>query len=123
MSAILPIVRDASWHLEFQMENWQRYMSGLCKPDALPDHASGGAKGYTTYDADSENAWDGCCIAMALKTDAVICDLPTIEQCAIHHQYLSAVWRFQRAELPKLLLSAKEKIARGLLRKGIWLGD
>lgn len=122
MSAILHDHKTPEWYLECNLDNWVRYMQGMCKPDALPDHASGGFEGYTTYDTDSEGAYEACNLSLALMTDAVICDLPTIEQCAIHHQYLAAVWRFQRAELPKLLGSAREKIQRGLIRKGVWLG-
>lgn len=119
MSAVLHDHKTPEWHLEGLILNWQRYMHGMCKPDALPDHANGmGVSSTTSFD----DMLDACDLRLALTTDAVICDLPTIEQCAIHHQYLAAVWRFQRAELPKLLTDAKAKIARGLLRRGVWLG-
>lgn len=119
MSAVLHDHKTPEWYLDCNLDNWARYMQGMCKPDALPDHACGiGVSSATSFD----DLMDACNLRLAKITEAVICDLPTIEQCAIHHQYLAAVWRFQRAELPKLLTDAKAKIARGLLRRGVWLG-
>lgn len=114
-----PPVRDQSWHLEWQLENWARWMSGGGKPDELPDHSAGIGGSHSTSIDDMH---DECDLRLALTCNAVISGLTTAEQCALHHQYLSAVYRFNRGQFGAVLMMAKLKLAKGLIQKGVWIG-
>lgn len=114
-----PPIRDRAWHVEWQLENWARMMGGGGRPDALPDKAHAG-QNFTSYD--SESAYDALDLRLALTVNAVISGLSPAEQSALHHQYLAAVYRFNRGQFGAALMMAKLKLASGLVAKGVWLG-
>jgi hypothetical protein len=118
------VVKDRAWWTEWQLENWRRYMESGGLPDELPDHASGGAENATSMDWEScESAYQEMDAALARTTNAVIDDLEPMHQAAICNAYLAMVWRFQRTDFQAILKVAKLRLADGLVRKGVWMGE
>lgn len=117
-----PVPRDRTWHVELQLENWARWMGSGRAVDKLPTRASGRLENYTTMYGDSDAAHEALDIRLAVTTNAVIAGLEPAEQCALHHKYLSAVYRFNRGQYSAMLMLAKLKLAKGLIAKGVWLG-
>lgn len=119
--AVVP--RPAEKAVERLLRNWVTYMYGESKPAGYPRKACGGVTNYTSLDLDNVAAYENLDRELAEKTDAVIASLSPVEQCAIHHQYLHAVYRFQRETLDIVLGRARQKIEIGLRRRDVWLGD
>lgn len=57
---------------------------------------------------------------VAAITNALIDDLPAAQRMALHRRYLNAVYRFP--DYPGTLLAAREAVAAGLRRRGVWMG-
>ena len=73
--------------------------------------------GYTSDFDDMVASADRRCAAIM---DALIGDLTPGQQCAIHHVYLMAVWRFRDAEtLEAVLEGAKAELRKGMDRRGL----
>lgn len=116
-------IKNRAWWIEFYLENWVRWMESGGKPDAVPDHASGGAENYSSMDWDAcQTAYEQMDLRNAIATNATIEDLDPAERAAIYSQYLVAVFRFNRHNFQSVLTTAKLKVGRGLDRRGIFLG-
>lgn len=114
-------VRDQRFYTEQYLDRWARWMRMGGKPVGCPGKASGGLNGYTIHTGDADYEYEEC--RGAAITNAVINDLPIVEQCALHHAYLDAVYRFtDRLRFEVALERAVSHVSAGLLRKGIWLG-
>lgn len=103
---------------------WVPYMhGGGDKPQGCPTHACGGIQNYTSLDLDNIEAYENLDHTLAEKCDAVIGSMSQVEQCAIHHTYLHAVYRFNREPLEDVLERAMLKLEIGLRARNVWLGD
>ena len=118
---VVPTVAQA--RVEDLLRNWVTFMHGESKPDGYPSRACGGVTNYTSMDLENVAAYENLDRGLAEKTDAVIAGLSPVEQCAIHHTYLHAVYRFQRETLDVVLTRAKQRIEIGLRRRDVWLGE
>ena len=101
--------------LEFHMQNWARYQRTGGKVQTFPKRVPG----FTGAGPHFDDMADDADLAAARTVDAIIRDLEPVEQCAIHHTYLDAVWRFKDDSYEKVLEAAKEKILRGINRWGL----
>lgn len=106
-----------SWHLE-NWATWQ-FRSGSTAR-GYPSRAGSGigvSHGSRTFEEMAETADDNC----ARAVEAVLGDLTTLERCAVHHEYLSAVYRFPRDQRghAELYRAARDKIGKALSRRGI----
>lgn len=108
-------------------ECWVPYMHGHGgeKPSGYPKQACGGVTNYTSMDLDNVAAYESLDKGLAQKTDAVIASMTPVEQCAVHHTYLHAVYRFRRAgdSLEVVLDRALSKLEIGLRKRNVWLGE
>lgn len=121
---------DQMDHVERELLNWAAWMR-----NSGERRGAGGAStgfiggGYTAN-------FDDMVAAMERKTaeitDTVIADLPAVQQAAIHHAYLNAVFRFGPQDAPasykqaifeRHLVAAKEAVRRGLKARHVWIGD
>jgi hypothetical protein len=121
--AIEPVYREHPADRFIRM--WVTFMHGpgKVKPQGYPSRACGGVTNYTSMDLENVAAYENLDRTLAEKTDAVINGLPPIEQCAIYHKYLHAVYRFPRGNLDDVLERAKNAIQAGLQRRDVWIGD
>ena len=103
--------------VEAHLINWAAYM-----------RHGGGVRGYASAVpgmmvggniASYEDLCDSCDKAAARITDASIADLDGIEQAAINHYHLAAVWRFHRELVEIVYDRAIEALAQSLERKGM----
>ena len=110
-SAFVMTGGDAS-RLEFHLLNWARYMrtGDRLRPLKAMSRICGAGPGV-------EDLEDECDLSSAMQVDAIIRDLSVVEQCALHHTYLDAAYRFRDYEAA--LLSAKSKVLDGINRKGL----
>lgn len=115
--------RPAQRAVERLLRLWVSYMHAEAKPAGYPRKACGGVTNYTSMDLDNIAAFENLDRVLAEKTDAVIASLTPVEQCAIHHEYLHAVFRFQREAFDVALERARNKIEIGLRARDVWLGD
>lgn len=108
-------------HVEACLVDWARFLRGYNPVDGYPGRSdvlgTGGAS----------KSFDAMCEASDMKiariTDTVIGDLPANQQCALHHAYLNAVWRFMRNDYEAVLAAAKNRVRDGLRARGVWLGE
>lgn len=102
---------QTDWHLQ----NWAAWMrtGGF---SSLAYQISEGHKGSTTFDEMVENADR----IAARAVDAILGNLPPAQQCAVHHVWLGASWRFPRNNVDALLELAKMAVRRGLSERGIY---
>lgn len=121
LSMTVAPLRPAQEAVERLLKSWVRYMHANEGPDGYPKEACGGLTNYTSLDLDNIAAFENLDRVLAEKTDAVIASLSPVEQCAIHHAYLHAVYRF-REPLEAILDRAKHKIEIGLRARDVWLG-
>lgn len=116
-------VQDAAYWIETYLLNWARWMRLGGKPIGVPKKASGPITGFTSHwSSDTDAAYDHTDGVTAASTDAVINDLSLVEQCAINHAYLDAVYRFNREPFEEVIARAKDHVRAGLIRKGVWAG-
>jgi hypothetical protein len=115
--------RPAQLRVEDLLRNWVTFMHGEAKPAGYPKRACGGVTNYTSLDLENVAAYENLDRELAEKTDAVIAGLTPVEQCAVHHRYLRAVYRFHRESLEDVLDRARLKIEIGLRKRDVWLGD
>ncbi|HSQ02645.1 MAG TPA: hypothetical protein VLN59_01340 [Burkholderiales bacterium] len=106
--------KNPRYSLEWHLQNWAKWMLWDARPDGLPSAASGGRENYTRFSIEMWTVWEA--------TNAAVEDLAPIEQCAIYHQYLQAMYRFPRGNFDIVLVRAKEHLTVGLPTKGVWLG-
>lgn len=117
-----PPIRDRAWHVEYQLENWARWMGSGRMVDKLPTRASGGAENASSLDWDNcVSSYEAMDIRLASICNAVINDLRPPERSAIlYERGIVSVVGFYDYELT--LASAKRNLTRGLIGKGVWLG-
>lgn len=104
--------------LAFHLENWRDWMrSGGTRELKGPDHAAGCVGGGYNNDFDS------MCITADRQSaeimDAMIQSLTAVQQAAIHHRYLHAVFRFPRGNYAEALLLACTKLRAGMGARGL----
>lgn len=120
---VAPPIRDRAWHVEYQLENWARWMGSGRSVDKLPTRASGGAENASSLDWDNcVSSYEAMDIRLAATCNAVINSLDPVEGAALITEYLHAVFRFNRHNFDEVLARAKVSLARGLIGKGVWLG-
>jgi hypothetical protein len=123
MEAVVEIKKDERWYVEWNLENWARWMGNGGTPRGLPDRASGGAlSNYTTLDANNERAYEQLDADLAKRTNAVVDDLVPVEKNAIYKAY-GLIALVQIIHFDAVLATAKLKVTAGLRRKGVWLGS
>lgn len=101
--------------VEEYLEIWADYMrigSG-CRgyPQAVPGLLTGNLSSW-------EDLQDQVNKVSARAVDAAIADLEGIEQAAINHQFLAAVWRWN-GQFERVYPQAVEKVGESLVRKGM----
>lgn len=104
--------------LEFHFDNWRRWMKNDVIGDGYPTYAAGFVHGGNSMTFDE--MMDSSDIRCARAVDALMRGLTPAERCAINHNYLRAVFRFPRDNLPELLRSARFRIACGLVARAIY---
>lgn len=104
--------------LEDVLRNWSAWMRAYEPVDAYPAHSAvlstGGASQTFEVMCEALDAW------LAKATDAAIQDLSAVQRCAIHHEYLSAVFRF-REDFQKALESARSALRAKLVLRHVVL--
>lgn len=114
-------LRDESYWLEWQLENWARWMRSDEKPAGLPEKASGRCIGFLIL-GDSEAACEQMDIGLAEATNAAIEGLEALQQAAIYATYgVASVWTWKRCN--RILAIAKAIVAASLKRRGVWMGE
>lgn len=104
--------------VEWHLDNWSRWMDSGRGVEGFAHESSGVTGGGSSQHFDDMvEASDRRCAAIV---NTIIDDLPSIQQMAIYHQYLAAVFHFGRADLPTLLDAARTKIGASLKAKGVW---
>lgn len=117
-------------HVERELLNWAAWMRNSGEGLGAGGASSGFIAGGFT------SSFDDMVAAMERRTaevtDVVIAELPAIQQAAIHHAYLNAVFRFGPPDAPasykqaifeRHLAAAKEGVKRGLKARHVWVGD
>lgn len=104
--------------LEWHLLNWRDYMRtggtrGLGAPTSACGFVGGGYN----------NDFDSMCLeadSVAAKImDALILSLTPVQQAAVNHKYLRAVYRFPRGNLESEFLLACARLERGMAARGL----
>lgn len=103
--------------LDFYLSLWQTYMHTGSNTRGYPGRAAGFSAGG--YSQDFDDMVDSVDRRAAEATDAVIRGLPMDQQCALHHRYLAAVFRFRN--YGRSLYFAREAVREGLKKRQIWV--
>ena len=93
-------------------------MHGGFIADGFPDTAAGCVGGG--YSASFEDMCESADAAAAEAVGALVESLSPIRCAAIHHCYLSAVYRFPRGGFDEALFEARCSIGRGLVARGFY---
>jgi hypothetical protein len=113
------IERSPEDWLEHYLVLWASWMHSDELPDGCPEEASGGLQPFLDMD------FDEMCARMDAEhaeiVNMVIFRLTPAERCAIHRQYLHAVYHVRNFEV--VLLLAKAKVMHHLRNCGLWFGD
>ena len=103
--------------VERNLVNWATWM-----------RTGGGVRGYARSVpglmvggniASWEDLCETCDKVAARATDSAVADLPGVEQAAVSHIHLAAVWRFNREPLEVVYVRALETLGESLTRKGM----
>lgn len=111
-------VLEQQSRIEFHLLNWARWMKDDVFTEGYPRRAAGCLGGG--YSRSFDEMVDDADVRCAMALDALIGGLEAPEAAAIHHVYLSAVFRFVRAEIETLLSKAKRKLESGLKARGCY---
>lgn len=103
--------------VEWHLNNWAEWMQGERVGSSYRNRASGGLRGYGG--SDFEEMVDRADARCAEAVNAVISDMPLLEQTAVHHFMLASVFRFERADVALHFSIAKQMLAQALPAKGI----
>lgn len=103
--------------IDVALETWAQWAQA-------PD----GSMGYPNHSAVLQNgtgdAWDVWCDEadkrLAKAVDAILWSMPPAPRAAVHRRYLDAVFCFPRDNYAGLLLDARQRIAIGLRKRGLW---
>ncbi len=103
-----------AWHLE----NWRDFMrSGGTRELKAPATSSGFVGGGYN------NSFDDMVLYADRRSaeimDALVCSLPPVQQAAVHHRYLHAVFRFPRDNYAESLMMACAKLRAGMSGRGL----
>lgn len=113
--------KDANYWLQWNLENWARWMRSDEKPEGLPDRGCGGIVGYVSGGYDHGESYDTMDVGLAEATNAAIEGLVPAEQCAIYVAYrVMSVYRMRDYE--SALERAKAGVLKSLQMRGVWLG-
>jgi hypothetical protein len=90
--------------------------------------APDGSMSYPNHSAVMQNgtgdAWEVWCDeadkTLAKAVDAILWSMPPAPRAAVHRRYLQAVFRFPRDNYADALLDARQRIAIGLRKRGLW---
>jgi hypothetical protein len=105
-----------SWHLE----NWAEWQIRDERIGAGAPTKAGSGLGRT-HRTTFEDMVDSADTRCAEAVEAALDDCTPLERFSVHHEHLAAVYRFPRAaaDHTRLYASAREKIKRGLGKRGI----
>lgn len=121
--AVVPLligVEEERW-LEHYLGLWSGWMRSKDDlPEGCPTEASGGATGYNSFDFDE--MLDSMDIQHAQQTQYVIATAltETERNCVLHAYGFIRELAVVRYEV--VLVTAREKVKRGLMRAGLWFG-
>jgi hypothetical protein len=102
--------------LEFHLSNWARWMELGGIALGFPPKSAGFVGGGYNHEFDTMVA--DADTRAAETVDALIDGLPILENIAICHRYLAAVWRGR--DLESALDRAKDKLRTGLQHRGMY---
>ena len=102
--------------LDWLLDNWARYMRGYDMNVRLDAKTS---SYWSSGSSDFDGMVSSADLNDAVKTNAAIEDLPLDEQCALHHEHLNAVWRFNREPWDVVRARARGNLSDGLRRRGV----
>lgn len=106
--------------VEWQLENWRRWMRSGQEVDALPGRSSGVSDGGTSKGFDEMvEAEDRRC---AKIVDSILDNLPPVQRIAIYTErgIMGRVFRFVRVTYHQALTEGKAALGRELARRGVW---
>lgn len=99
--------------LDWHLSNWRTWMHlGATKGLRAPGKSAGFVGGG--YSTDFESMCEEADSRSAQAMDAMIESLSAVEQAAIHHRYLHAVYRFPRGGFEQTLQQARERLIAGM---------
>ena len=102
--------------LDWHLENWARWQRAGGYAE-FHVGASGGLRGFTHYDTESER--DKSDAKTADIVDAIIRDLKPMERDALNTEYLGVKWTNTEFALTVALVLAREQVQLGINRRGI----
>lgn len=105
--------------VEWHLQNWREWMQSGSEVESLPAKAHGGM-GRTFGSRDFDDMVEDEDVRCARVVDAIIGDLPPVQQAALAHLYLAAVFRFWRTDPHREAEAAKRSIGRELAGRGVW---
>lgn len=108
----------AEGRLEWHFDNWRRFMRRGDVTDGYPRKGAGCVGGG--YSQTFDDMADAADIRVAGIMDALVKSLPPMENAAIHHEYLYAVFRFSRDNFKTTLAAARLRLARWLVSRGVY---
>lgn len=106
--------------VEWQLDNWRRWMESGQEVDSLPGRSSGCSDGGTSKGFDEMvEAEDRRC---AKVVDAILDNLPPVDRIAIYQErgITGRVFRFERKTYAQALIDGKAALSRELARRGVW---
>lgn len=107
---------SAASRVDWALDEWARYM----RFDAHRlNYRSGVAVIGVSHSSDFDALADAADRESVKATDAVIRDLPQIEQLALQHVHIAAVIRFKREPVEAIYGRARDGVEAGLRRKGM----
>lgn len=104
--------------LDFHLGNWAAWMRSGEHVQGYKHTAAGCVGGGYTSDFDDMVA--GADRRTAAIMDTLINDLPPAQSCAVHHTWLTAVYRFPKRNFDDMYAKACETLLVGMARKGLW---
>lgn len=114
-----PIITfGAPERVEWHLQNWRDWMLAGSMVKSLPRKASGGMG--RTFASSFDDMVEEADVRCAAIVDAIIDSLPILQQAAVSHFYLAAVWRFHRSSPDEQIDAAKDAIGRALASRGVW---
>ena len=113
----------AAYWTDRHLRTWAYSMGAYAGPEGYRDCVVG-LECYTTYDSDSELAYDKLDGWVSDQTEGVVRSLPLPQQGAICRHYgVCAVYQFPRDNYAEMLAIALAEVQAGLRRRRVWLGE
>jgi hypothetical protein len=123
MSAVLSVVELEDTRVGELLSLWERWMREGAKstlelgPALNCESFNSTPWGY--WEHTSQEQYESLEYALAPKVNASIEDLETVEQMAVYHYHLAAVFRFNRADIGEIYDRARRKLVWIMPRHGI----